>query len=1234
MACESKKDIQGNGDEVAVTNGNHNGDELEILNAISGDIDLLKLENILSEDPSGIYNNVTKPLSKILLDQDFLDSLENTSTQKSMDLLSVFNRSILILNKNASTDAKGVLDLYKLFLLKGCDENYNGCKNLLFFSKDHLTSEVVLSFEKNNKLEIGDSLDLLELALKLKNKSSNEKIIFKYFDLLSVYQLKSKEQVSPKTLRRFHKLNILMSKTDDGQKNYLFEKITENNNVFELIESKSLLFGQEFLSILASRISLNKFKKQLKEFITKDSSVSVGISPSDLSLKNYNETYSSINEYDKNAFNNFSIKKMPTSGLVDAKDMYYFYIIDQLFHEKMTPATASLFWSNIEDKNITNFKSVFRTYIFTYMLRATLRTHEKMSNFFISNKSKISSNAIRVMQDMLNTGAILVPHWHAIQDKINAKLTTFIDLNITSKKFKKPLDQSANLELSRIIQYIPDNIKYMAVYPLQIIMSYEMAKVGWEINLRTFWGSFTIGASDIIEWLIDGKFRPWFEFVKKPKTKTNSAAKALNAHEVTYAFDFLFAADGLNKYKIKGDDFFKILSEHYLKKTFQSPSINSFNDRKRSYKDLSNNPSVHYFHNICDAYNSGKSVTIDQNPYSITKTLVFGSQDQNRHPLTSKALTTSAWLFSNMKWSFETSWDLTRSVSVTVPSDEMEYIRSNINVRLNNIQLALNSYERFLISNSRNESEVKIISKYLYHEFSSKGDDFTNMIYKSLDNYYDCTVMFQKLEFKRREHVLVGMNLFIQSIYKSIEDLRFLKTEGDKHLLRTQTVLENYPNLNIWSDLNFNDLDLNLSFLDAVNERIVRNSASLKLVPELVAQNLRERQISERSGEFVFQFPYSTMMYKAISLMENGFYQNGQLRVLNDRIKYDFSQFPKTIEEVHTFEAKSGQTGHFTRNTTLSIVSNNQSNFIEKQMSYVLKYLDFYPSFGRNFDPHKQMVKLYQIKLKMMIDEIFNSKDTTGCNSLNNKKQFQSCVNKLIDPVIDDIMSKNIDFYEFMYLNEDREMLAKNLGWLSLDHNAIIPSFHISYDFFVLDKNLRPKGYFDYFYDYISTDFTGSWSPNEIRGRVTDLMSAFDPKAKPSQKLHAGRLSLAKIFYQSTNNGKRILGTNADGLTKTDISILDTHQNSVNAYYYLLRRLEEKINEFDNNPSSVRPIYNYVRNEAPVVLRAVNKQSIKDVKEEELEFHCDTEGFFIGSTNIELRTRVINNSCRRLKSIN
>jgi hypothetical protein len=269
-------------------------------------------------------------------------------------------------------------------------------------------------------------------------------------------------------------------------------------------------------------------------------------------------------------------KQMEILNLLEADINFeadeYLYIVDQLFRGHWNVDDASLFWTSISSESADNNVRIekkrkllvtIEKYMKFQIVRMVVRTNDFMGNTFSDPDSTSGS----MFRDAVEKSESIGNVWRDL-------LTQIRDFETFTKRYAKESDPSRELEeyrrLERAYANMKKNISILAVYPNMLVLSYIMAKERFSMQIRTWFGIFTLDAELIINWLFaqisDNPPRPWFNF--------GNEDKPIKKYENLYSFFFALktkvfdtisealARNGKN-IEINPKEFLKVLVEKF-----------------------------------------------------------------------------------------------------------------------------------------------------------------------------------------------------------------------------------------------------------------------------------------------------------------------------------------------------------------------------------------------------------------------------------------------------------------------------------------------------------------------------------------------------------------------------------------------------------------------------------------------------------------------------------------------
>ncbi|MGE0762705.1 MAG: hypothetical protein AB7N80_05455 [Bdellovibrionales bacterium] len=182
-----------------------------------------------------------------------------------------------------------------------------------------------------------------------------------------------------------------------------------------------------------------------------------------------------------------------------------------------------------------------------------------------------------------------------IWDGFTSRLTSL--LNLTVKLIRQQRGSEALADQTR--QYfggVHKNIKFMAVFPQMMALTYYLAKRNGKATIDRGWYTLEIDSSNLIEKLFLGQYKAWFNY--------SLDRSALSFVELLYSFDFALRTGVFEKFKVNPDEFVAEIAEKLL-----SRSTYEVNKYRLLLVQRTAGPHFYQFKRLCSQVDGGSIST-------------------------------------------------------------------------------------------------------------------------------------------------------------------------------------------------------------------------------------------------------------------------------------------------------------------------------------------------------------------------------------------------------------------------------------------------------------------------------------------------------------------------------------------------------------------------------------------------------------------------------------------------
>lgn len=219
-----------------------------------------------------------------------------------------------------------------------------------------------------------------------------------------------------------------------------------------------------------------------------------------------------------------------------------------------------------------NVRRIVKAYVQMMFLRQLVETNTEMGNFY--RTSGITS-AETIQEAVLKTDT-LAKDWDEMYERVG-KLREFVGLamQVPNERLKEfGLDSTELAQASR----------YLVAFPHMLLLAYELAERRFDIQLRTFFGSFRITYYDILDYVFKGGTEPWFSF--SPGRREGRESR-LNTYQIFHAIDFAMRTETFKVFQVREEDFLKKLTDlmSVMQESYFTNAIDNLQETNRNFSE-------------------------------------------------------------------------------------------------------------------------------------------------------------------------------------------------------------------------------------------------------------------------------------------------------------------------------------------------------------------------------------------------------------------------------------------------------------------------------------------------------------------------------------------------------------------------------------------------------------------------------------------------------------------------
>ena len=577
-----------------------------------------------------LMDQVVKPLGEYALNTNFLLDPENTSIRNKNNealipqLVHLYNTALLFIYKKNPAFLKNkttILTDYKNQILWDCDpdEKRSSCRfvNFYKFADSTTTVQIIKILYKNVALE-DEKTQLIHAAFDIRNKRLDDTLRFMLLEHLAIgfrtektghltdlqrtrdvnlfatlFTLNGDEIVkSPSYIEMIAAINpwTLSRQVDDplnpamteilkiASANFIYQGKRLHPSLDKVINelpfkvAPNYEIGYQYIfdnidGLWTSRFAIPGLKSYLDKVCEKDKDCHIKKTYAEVLNNTENNLESVIYNADSQKIKEFMLKDIEF-----VHDEYYF-LAHKIFFEHYLAPDAQSFW-NFTGKDKKRFIKSALNLIKTQFVNNIVYTNSRMNNFYNKNAKKGLVDLLIQSQQEANT---ITTAWEKVQSRAKT-LNSFVSLISTDNS---AFEQEIANDLNKLVNYIPENIKFLIAYPSMYPLLHVMAK---REMVQSFWFG-DIDYRDLIKNFFDGSYKPWFPF--------NGHTKELNSTEIIVAFYYAIMTQTFKTYKknsvvpFKVNEFFEIVVSNLMSQFEKKMDTNmtSLENLKRDFSD-------------------------------------------------------------------------------------------------------------------------------------------------------------------------------------------------------------------------------------------------------------------------------------------------------------------------------------------------------------------------------------------------------------------------------------------------------------------------------------------------------------------------------------------------------------------------------------------------------------------------------------------------------------------------
>ena len=224
-----------------------------------------------------------------------------------------------------------------------------------------------------------------------------------------------------------------------------------------------------------------------------------------------------------------------------------FTLVESVALRRWSPRMALSFYERLPRTNPTAMKErmefIFKAYSQSLFLNELVKTNGEMAKFYKTNE--VTSE--EVIQEAIEKSQSMQGGWQNVYSRVSL-LREFASSSLQINGTKLG-------DLGLDVQGMMVSSVYMVSIPHMMMLAYTLAEKRFRISIRTFFGIFTINYMDIIEWVFEGDFLPWFIYA--PGADTQRYAYVLNRFQVIHSFYFALRTGTFKVFNISEEQFLR-----------------------------------------------------------------------------------------------------------------------------------------------------------------------------------------------------------------------------------------------------------------------------------------------------------------------------------------------------------------------------------------------------------------------------------------------------------------------------------------------------------------------------------------------------------------------------------------------------------------------------------------------------------------------------------------------------
>lgn len=1187
---------------------------------------------------------VVRRLESYLFNETNLFDVNLTMDQRFRDTLSIYNEALFALVSDGSIGMTHYAYQYVDFLLNRCSDNFRDCKFVDFFASARGSRDIffLVGDLRAHTNSVG-AFAAYDFGWVLGNTrvTLSQKLSYTR-NFLPMAKILSTDPAERDLLdRRQSMLNVMLTHMSDEDLLAALPSILSwqpFNRTLEGVVGRAVNQSQRINGFLAKNLNRHEVLAAFKDSVKERNQIDKSAHIDNRVINIATATYQTQNANGK-IFKGLGVKPFYFSDLQADDEWFMFAIIDGLFRSTISTETARHLFSLIDRSRQVRLVEMARAYADSYIAYGVTVTTHKMKEFFEGRKYNYES----YLNDAIDAANRLSPFWLEMGVGFTRVETFLNDVILTPKRAAMlPISEDLRL-MEKFIQNYQKTIVSLVTMPLQIMFSYEAARIGWEKTIFTFAGSFTLNPSLILRNLMEGKFEPWMNFHSLDADKVNMDAAKLNVYEIVTSFEYAFRIGMFDSFNLDMRDFFFRLYHDYLDyplyqdigfplitdksgQDYSQRNAQTFNFRTKFNSGL-----MQKFFQHCEQLQKGEIVQVPvQYGHVYYATALGGLNNNFRYdiPFDSEVPFASTFLDSNLSSVWSTLPE--NNISMLPARMTQENIRASIEdkwQRLGHIFASFRKAEEDLKGDTTTADKIKeeVVDKY--NQIIQEPLQYVRRV---VNEVWPCMKLFQDIETSRQRSVVDAELEYMKSIYELVSTLQKWQLEPTTRDLSVSQLKEAYPDSLLWDEKKRPQYAVirssTMTLRESIEEWLLESIQVMSTPKELYNEYKAKGLIAEPEPGIV-QLLYTRGLYstRLIRTLQRGWYYraDGSKSYLDNQIQLVFQdgKVPRTFEELSSslqYELLFSEEWKLIRFDDLL----GEEEFYNDAVSMVLNPQSYHYHFSSWLDREFSismlrgvadlLISYYKSSMNPFLNE-----DALQCEKQHkgNEAEVINCQKGIARQLAKRFAEDMLYLYEAARLSDEDMKFMKYSDELSFFGDSYSS---LKVNMFMIDDDENPIGYFDYFYDLLTSPFHYS---AETRRRPPPPDSGLDDggqkSATPeagSQEFKQGVFQRAEIFSLAYKNFEPIYGQEDGRAPFSNQLMRGFFSKEIYKTMSLYKIFAEEADALYQKRVSdgTIPTWRYYRTHGDgTVLKSRNPNTDHNIKIEFDQFFCRTNGYLL-----------------------